>query len=136
MSQSVDCADSGGLDLEGTEAARRDPGKWAVVVSEQYPTYCDVWDVPFAPASYNEPVRSEIPALVMAGKYDPVTPPGDSMAAAEALPNSTYVEIDGIGHGVIFSNPCGSAIYREFLDSPGEKPDTTCAPGQPPPAFG
>jgi pimeloyl-ACP methyl ester carboxylesterase len=135
MSQSVDCADSGGLDLEGTDAARRDPGKWAVVVSEEYPTYCDVWDVPFAPASYNEPVRSELPALVMAGKYDPVTPPGDSRAAAEALANATYVEIDGIGHGVIFSNPCGSDIYDAFLAAPTEKPDTACAPGQPPPAF-
>ena len=64
-----------------------------------------------------------------------MTPPGDSKATAEALAHSTFVEIDGIGHGVIFSNPCGSAIYRSFLDDPSGTPDTACAATQPPPAF-
>ncbi|HUF54844.1 MAG TPA: alpha/beta fold hydrolase [Dehalococcoidia bacterium] len=36
---------------------------------------CDEWQAPPAPASENEPVNSPVPALVLAGQFDPITPP-------------------------------------------------------------
>ena len=133
---SIDCADSGAVDTAGTKKAVADPGKWAVVVSEASPSYCELWDVEPLPASFNEPVASDLPALVLAGTYDPVTPPSDSKAAYEALTNATFAEVDGIGHGAISSNECAYDVYRAFVDDPTQKPDTSCIPKQPPPAFG
>jgi pimeloyl-ACP methyl ester carboxylesterase len=132
---SIDCADSGSIDTEGTKKAVADPGRWAVVVSEASPSYCAMWDVDPLPKSFNEPVVSDLPALVLAGKYDPVTPPADSKAAYEALTNATFAEVDGVGHGVISSNECAAAAYRAFVDDPTKKPDLSCVPSQPPPAF-
>lgn len=133
---SIDCADSGAVDPEGTKKAVADPGQWAVVVGESSMTYCDIWDVEPLPASFNEPVVSDLPALVLAGTYDPVTPPADSKAAYEALTNATFGEVDGIGHGAISSNECAYDVYRAFVADPTQKPDTSCIPKQPPPAFG
>jgi pimeloyl-ACP methyl ester carboxylesterase len=132
---SIDCADSGAVDAEGTKKAVADPGRWAVVVSESSQSYCDIWDVEPLPASFNEPVVSDLPALVLAGTYDPVTPPADSKAAYEALTNATFGEVDGIGHGAISSNECAYGVYQAFVADPTQKPDTSCIPKQPPPAF-
>jgi pimeloyl-ACP methyl ester carboxylesterase len=131
---SVDCADSQAVDPERTARILRDSGRFAIVVAESAPPYCEVWNVPSA-RGFNEPVVSDIPTLVLAGTYDPVTPPQNGKDAVATLPNSTYVEIDGVGHAVLFSNPCSSAIYRSFLESP-DNPETDCAKEQPPPAFG
>ncbi len=130
---SVDCADSQHTDSADNQRVLADPGRWSVVLTESSAPYCGLWHVP-SERDFATPVHSDIPTLVLAGRYDPVTPPADSQATARALTHATFVEIDGIGHGVIFSNPCGSAIYRSFLDNPA-KPDTTCATHQPPPAF-
>jgi len=52
------------------------------------------------------------------------------------LTNATFAEVDGIGHGAISSNECAYDVYRAFVDDPTQKPDTSCIPKQPPPAFG
>ncbi len=74
----------------------------------------------------NEPVTSDIPTLVLAGEFDPVTPPSWSELAAETLPNSQYVLLTGESHGVSGS-PCGRTLIREFLDDPEGEVDTDCA---------
>jgi hypothetical protein len=39
------------------------------------PEVCDAWQVPPAPAKENQPVVSSVPTLIMAGEFDPDTPP-------------------------------------------------------------
>ncbi|MBT8240739.1 MAG: alpha/beta hydrolase [Acidimicrobiia bacterium] len=81
--------------------------------------------VPADPVS-NEPVRSDIPTLVLAGEYDPVTPPGWSELAAETLPNSQYVLLSGESHGVAGSG-CGNAMIQDFFAQPLSPVDSSCA---------
>jgi pimeloyl-ACP methyl ester carboxylesterase len=131
---SIDCADNGIVD-DTLDALLADPGRHATLIVENANTYCDIWDVEPTSATYNEPVVVDVPALVMAGLYDPVTPPADSEATAARLPNATYVEVDGIGHGVLFSDPCGALLYEAFLADPAAPLDTTCADTHPGPAF-
>jgi pimeloyl-ACP methyl ester carboxylesterase len=131
---STDCADSQTLDQAGSDALLADPGRWSVLVTEQSASYCKLWNVEQTSPTYNEPVVSDIPTLVFASKYDPVTPPADSKAAFDALTNATFAEVDGVGHGVVFSNDCALGLYLTLLDT-GQPPDTACAGDQPPPKF-
>ena len=77
------------------------------------------------PAVANEPVASDIPALVMAGRFDPVTPVAWSEAAAETLTNSFLVVDPSNSHG-ISPGTCGMSIVNAFLDAPEIEPDTSC----------
>jgi pimeloyl-ACP methyl ester carboxylesterase len=87
---------------------------------------CAVWDVAPAAPLENEPVHSDIPTLILAGDYDPVTPPGYARDTAVYLPNAYYFEFAGIGHGVANSTSCGVEMTVAFLDEPTMPPDDAC----------
>jgi pimeloyl-ACP methyl ester carboxylesterase len=71
-------------------------------------------------------VYSELPTLILAGEYDPVTPARWAQVAQETLPNSYYVEMPRGGHGVSFVDECGARVVRAFLNRPGRRPNTSC----------
>jgi pimeloyl-ACP methyl ester carboxylesterase len=83
----------------------------------------------------SEAVLSDVPALVLAGGYDPATPPYWSESAAATLGNAVYVEFPTLGHGIMRSNSCGLSIGLAFIDDPTGSPDTTCVDQLPPVAF-
>ncbi len=86
---------------------------------------CEVVDAGTAPADQNAPVVSDVPTLVMAGEFDPVTPPEWGELAAETLSNSQFVLLTGESHGVSPSE-CGNSIVREFLANPTQDIDASC----------
>jgi pimeloyl-ACP methyl ester carboxylesterase len=73
-------------------------------------------------------VKSDVPALILAGQFDPNTPGADSQQVAQALSHSTLVEIPGAGHGVLRppETSCAWNITAAFLAAPQTKPDTKC----------
>lgn len=66
----------------------------AVVV----PSICDEWAVPVRPQREVAPVESSVPVLLIAGQYDPATPPKWARQAAATLSNSRVVEVRAAGH--------------------------------------
>ena len=101
------------------------------------PTYsiCQDWGARRAGPVENEPVISSVPALVLAGEYDPITPPAWGELVAGNLSNSFYFEFPSVGHGVSISGPCPLIITLEFLDNPTSDPDASCIAGMGGPAF-
>jgi pimeloyl-ACP methyl ester carboxylesterase len=95
---------------------------------------CEIWDVGQPPAIETEPVRSAVPALVLAGAYDPVTPPAWAQSAARLLRNSFYFEFPEAGHGVA-DTECGALLMRDFLNNPSVKPAPRCLGSLHPPRF-
>jgi len=87
---------------------------------------CEAWGVGPADPIENEPVESDVPALVFAGEYDPITPPEWARLAAETLPNSYLYEFEGVGHGVVRSDGCALLIALQFLDDPTAAPNDSC----------
>jgi pimeloyl-ACP methyl ester carboxylesterase len=87
---------------------------------------CEEWPVEEADPSIKDPLVSDIPTLVLAGEFDPITPPAYARLVASYLPNSYLFEFPGIGHGVVGSGPCAQAIVRAFLDDPTTAPDAGC----------
>lgn len=98
-----------------------------IIQSDRSFTFCAQWGSGVADPVENQPVDSDIPTLVLAGLYDPITPPSDGRAVAERLASAVYVEFDGLGHGVSTADPCPTAIMQAFLDDPDTPPDTSCA---------
>jgi pimeloyl-ACP methyl ester carboxylesterase len=87
---------------------------------------CELYGLTPADAIENEAVSSDIPTLVLAGDYDPITPPSDAQIAAETLSNSYYFELPGYGHGVTDSGECANSIIEQFLADPTVEPDGSC----------
>lgn len=87
---------------------------------------CEGWAAAPAPARFREPVRSDVPTLLMVGRFDPITPPRYSHLAAETLERSQIVEVDGAGHDTQHDKPCIQVTLAAFLDDPSERVDTTC----------
>jgi len=79
---------------------------------------CDTWPKAELPAGYLEPVRSEVPVLILAGARDPVTPPRWGHEIAKHLSNARVIVVPGGGHvfGDLGSPDCLPGIREEFLD--------------------
>ena len=96
---------------------------------------CPIWGAGESGPIENQRVASEIPTLVLAGLYDPVTPPAWARAAMAGLPNGFLVECAGIGHGVIDNDACADDVVGAFLDRPDQRPAPACLRRVRPPAF-
>ncbi len=96
---------------------------------------CFTWGLDAAPAVENEAVESDIPTLVLGGRYDPITPPSGGRQVAERLTNATFVEFAAAGHAALTTGECALDIVASFLDEPAAEVDGACASAQPPPAW-
>lgn len=76
---------------------------------------CRSWPAAPLPEIYNENVGAEMPALLLSGELDPITPPRWGEAMARALPNSLHLVATGTGHNVA---PVGCApdLISQFID--------------------
>jgi hypothetical protein len=92
---------------------------------------CSAWPVGPAPVLETAPVHSEIPTLVLAGEFDPITPPAYAAMIDRDLPAATAVTVRGYGHGTVGLGPCPVAIAVRFLGDPTTRPDTRCAAAAP-----
>ena len=74
-----------------------------------------------------EPVTSDLPVLLLSGRFDPITPPSYARDAATRLGAATVVEQDGRSHGIWYGDDCIAEIVQRFVADPTSDLDTTCA---------
>jgi pimeloyl-ACP methyl ester carboxylesterase len=87
---------------------------------------CESWAIEPDDPVVSKPVSSDVPALIFAGHFDPITPSEWGQLAAETLSNSFFYKFPSLGHGVIDSNRCALGIGLQFLDAPTTEPDASC----------
>ncbi len=87
---------------------------------------CELWDAGNADPIEDLAVSSDIPALVLGGQFDPITPPRYGMIAAATLSRSYFFEFPRLAHGVATADECPLAITLAFLDTPRVEPDAGC----------
>ncbi len=75
--------------------------------------------------SENKPVKSDIPALIFSGEFDPATPPAWSAAMAARMSRASHLVVPGAGHGAGFAD-CPTSIMLAFLDTPENPVDISC----------
>lgn len=96
---------------------------------------CQFWKVRPVAAQVRQWVISDLPTLVLAGAYDPVTPPAGSQETAAHLSRSFFFLFPGTGHGVGLVSSCGRQIVSAFEDQPERRPDSSCLAHVGEPAF-
>lgn len=76
---------------------------------------CAVW--PKGPVSkdFNQPLKTDVPVLLLSGEFDPVTPPryGDQVLAS--LTNARHLVGKGQGH-ILLPRGCMPRLAAEFVD--------------------
>ena len=77
---------------------------------------CEAWPRGALPADFRAPLTGEIPALLISGEYDPVTPPryGDQVAAE--LRHARHVVLRGQAHSLL-STGCMPKLVARFIES-------------------
>lgn len=78
---------------------------------------CDVWPKGTVPGDAAMPVQSDVPALILSGGLDPVTPPANGAEVAQTLPASRHVVARGYGH-IVSPHACGPRLVAAFVDDP------------------
>jgi pimeloyl-ACP methyl ester carboxylesterase len=87
---------------------------------------CEVWGVQPSEAGESSPVESDVPALVLAGAFDPITPAQWGRSAAGLLSSGWFYEIPGQAHGTMRTSACAREIALTFLEDPSATPDAAC----------
>jgi pimeloyl-ACP methyl ester carboxylesterase len=86
---------------------------------------CGVWPRARIEPSHREPVRSDVPVLVINGERDPVTPPDFGPRVTRAMTRAVRVVIPWGSHGG--SEPCREKIQADFIEKgSGEGLDLSC----------
>jgi pimeloyl-ACP methyl ester carboxylesterase len=65
----------------------------------EYESACDAWETYEVPANYHDPLRSDVPTLLLSGERDPITPPAYGEEVAQYLSRSLHVVQPNAGHG-------------------------------------
>ena len=90
---------------------------------------CDLWPRAKVPGNYAQPTRADVPALILTGQWDPVTPPIYGDTAAKYLSHSLHVIVPHGGHGFggLKGLDCIDKLIASFINSGTTKGlDTSC----------
>ena len=96
---------------------------------------CRAWDVTAPGREVTAPVVSDVPALLLAGEYDPITPPSWADTAAATLRHSEVYHARGTGHAVITRGACVRKLIGTFLDRLTARSVAACLAGIGKPVF-
>jgi pimeloyl-ACP methyl ester carboxylesterase len=79
---------------------------------------CALWPRGKIPNNYTEPTVSDVPALILTGEWDPVTPPIYGDTAAKYLSHSLHVVVPHGGHGFNGLNglDCVDNLIASFIE--------------------
>lgn len=130
---SVECREE--VAFNDRDSARRAAGLYPLVArherrdTEMMERVCDLWGEVPAGLREREPVRSEIPALILAGVFDPVTPASWAERTVQHLPNGHLLKFIA-GHSVTDADPCALRLIAAFLYDPSKRPEADCYPRQ------
>ena len=97
---------------------------------------CSVWPKGTRPADFHQPLKTDKPVLLLAGEYDPVTPPRYAEEVAKGLPDARVLTLKGQAHSVM-SAGCMPQLVQHFVEKLDPKTlDASCLDRlQPTPIF-
>jgi pimeloyl-ACP methyl ester carboxylesterase len=134
MFYAVTCSEDAPL-ISASEAEKLSQGSVFGNRTLDFVKICAKWPQGSVSAAFRAPLVSNVPALILSGEADPITPPWHAEKAAAALSNSLHLVFKGMGHGNL-SSRCTTNLLKDFLDSASTAGlDTACVAGIKPPPF-
>ncbi|HEY7188593.1 MAG TPA: alpha/beta fold hydrolase [Vicinamibacterales bacterium] len=87
---------------------------------------CERWPRGTVEPTFYDPVISDVPALVLSGDIDPVTPPTWGEEVVKHLSHGRHIVMPATGHGVI-GTACGLRLIERFIERASSADlDTAC----------
>ena len=128
---SVVCREIGPVhDSEGATARIAGSSLFSARDLDMLEENCPAWGAGSARDDFAEPVRSDVPALLLFGEYDPLTPPYWTDAAAGALGHGRAIAFPGAAHDVLGTSLCAQTVVTAFIRDPEAELDTACVESQ------
>ena len=94
-------------------------------VNHPYTEICQRWNVTAAETDPHEPVTSDVPVLMLSGRFDPYSPFPLVRQGVKGLADRMVVRVPARSRNV-FSADCASVIREAFIADPTTRPDTGC----------
>lgn len=112
MQLSVVCSED-----DGSMAVRKEDAGTVLgnLMPDGMAAMCAAWPRGRVPADFNAPLSTRVPALVLAGEFDPVTPPRYGRQVVKTLPNGRLFVLRGQGHSVL-SAGCMPKLFAQFIE--------------------
>jgi pimeloyl-ACP methyl ester carboxylesterase len=111
---SVTCAeDLSRIDPKGIQAATKGTFYGDDRVRDQL-AVCGIWPHAPLPPGSGDLVHSNVPALLLSGERDPVTPPADAAEVAKGFPHGLWVQIPHGSHAG--GGDCADRVIADFID--------------------
>ncbi len=126
MQLSVICAEDGPR-VSADEAEKQSAGTlFGLHVMRLQREACAFWPRGRVDPAFYEPVQSPVPALILSGEIDPITPPVWGDQVARTLSRSKHIVLPGTGH-TAGGTGCGRRLIKAFIDSgTADNLDTSC----------
>jgi pimeloyl-ACP methyl ester carboxylesterase len=77
---------------------------------------CSFWPRGEVAKGFHDPVKSDVPVLLLSGELDPVTPPSWAENAARTLSRHLSIVVPGVGHGAT-SEGCTAQLVARFIEA-------------------
>jgi pimeloyl-ACP methyl ester carboxylesterase len=79
---------------------------------------CALWPRAKIANDYADPIRSDVPVLILTGQWDPVTPPSNGDTVAKTLKNSLHIVVPQGAHGLggLENINCLDRVMTEFVE--------------------
>ena len=88
---------------------------------------CEQWPRGDMPAKFREPIKSDMPVLMLSGELDPVTPPDVATPLLRWLPNGRQIIMHNATHNTY---ECQEKLARDFIELGTAKGlDASCVEG-------
>lgn len=121
--------------IDPMQAAALAEGTWFGDRTALLREICTAWPRGDLSPGWDAPVHSDVPALLLSGEADPVTPPQYAARVAETLPNGLHIIGPGMGHGLL-GRGCIDTLVSDFVAAASVTDlDATCAQRLAPPPF-
>jgi pimeloyl-ACP methyl ester carboxylesterase len=75
---------------------------------------CGVWPRGPVDPDFHQPLHSDVPALLLSGGNDPITPPRYAAQAVRGFAHGLSLVVAGFGHGQL-TDPCMAGVMARFL---------------------
>jgi len=91
-----------------------------------YRVACDRMQTRPVDPAFHEPLVSDIPALILTGDMDPLTPNAWAERMVQTLVNGQLLSFRGMAHDIYGTSICAQAVTANFIESPFMPVDDTC----------
>lgn len=126
MMLSVLCSEDIGINATNADSGAEAAAFLGTQMTDFWSTACADWPRHDLPADFHTPVTSDVPTLLIAGTWDPVTPPATAHQAAETLSRSRVIVVPAAGH-IAGLRGCLPKLAATFIDTADPSaPDAGC----------